>query len=95
MATLNTSTSPKQNPREERKVAGILFLAILAAIVAAFAVYMVASNSTQRLNPYESNRAGSTAPDVNTEAPGDRSGAVAAPQSEKVPQPASKPAPGQ
>lgn len=93
MATLNTSTSPNQNPKEERKVAGILFLAILAAIAAAFAVYITASNTTRRLNPYESSRAGSKAPDVNSNSPGDRSGAVAAPQSEKVPVPASQPAP--
>lgn len=92
MATLNTSQSPNQNPREERKVAGILFLAILGAIAAALAVYFVASNF-EPLNPYKANRPGSTAPDVNTQSPGDRSGAVAAPQSENVPEPASKPKP--
>lgn len=90
MATMNTSTKPDQNPRQERNIAGILFLALLFAIAAAMAVYLIAS-SNERLNPYQPSRPAATAPDVKSDSPGDRSGAVAEPQSQNVPVPESKP----
>ncbi len=90
MATLNSSTGTDQNPKQERNIAGILFLAIMFAILCAAGVYFVAS-SHQKLDPYQSSRPESTAPDVKSDAPGDRSGAVAAPQSENVPVPESNP----
>lgn len=91
MATLSQTTGTGHSPKKERNVAGILYLALFFAVIAAIVVYFMAS-SHETLNPYESNRPGAVAPDVKTEAPGDRSGAVAAPQSNDVPVPETAPA---
>lgn len=90
MASLSETTGTGHSQKKERSIAGILYLALFFAIAAAVVVYFVAS-SQEKLNPYESNRPGSTAPDVGSQVPGDRSGAVAAPQSNQAPAPEAKP----
>lgn len=90
MASLLETTETENNPKKERSIAGILFLALLFTVAAVAAVYFMAS-SQERLNPYEANRPGSTAPDVGSQVPGDRSGAVAAPLSNQAPAPEAKP----
>ncbi|MBS1969383.1 MAG: hypothetical protein JSU04_03710 [Bdellovibrionales bacterium] len=91
MASVSETTGTGHSPKKERSVAGILYLALFFAVAAAVVVYFMAS-SHEKLNPYESNRPGATAPDVGSQVPGDRSGAVAAPQSNEVPAPQAKPA---
>ncbi len=91
MASLGETTGTEHNQKQERSVAGILFLALFFTIAAAVAVYYVASRQ-EKLNPYKADRPGSTAPDVGSRVPGDRSGAVAAPQSKEAPAPEAKPA---
>lgn len=89
MATLSSATRAGHNPKGERNTAGVLYIALFFAVVSAAAAFLMLTWS-DRMNPYKVDRPEFVAPDVNPSAPGDRSGAVAAPQSDKVPVPESK-----
>lgn len=84
MATLSSATGTGHSPRGERKVAGLIYIILSITVVAAVAVFFFASKH-EKLDPYKADRPAAVAPDVPTEAPGDRSGAVAAPQNESAP----------
>ena len=79
MATISSTTG--HNPRGERKVAGILYIAIAVAVVVGLVVFFMASRH-QELDPYKADRVESTAPDA---VPGTGGGpaAVAVPEADR------------
>jgi hypothetical protein len=61
MNTINATTG--NNPRKERKVANVLYIAIGMAIVAGLAIFFIMGRNQASLSPYKSDSVHSAAPD--------------------------------
>jgi hypothetical protein len=71
MQTINATTG--HSPKKERKVAGVLYIAIAIAVIAGLAMFFILGRNKAALNPYQSDSVNAVAPDVvpgDTQKPG-------------------------